>query len=100
MGLFNRDRERGSTSPAIEAPAPKQCLCGANVPAAGFPDHLDTHIREVIAPGGHPGRSFDCPKCGPSDLVYGQPGEHPISLRNMSHALFRQHCTEAHGLSI
>ncbi len=33
-------------------------------------------------------------------MAYGQPGEHPISLRNMSQAFLRQHCKEAHGVDL
>lgn len=98
VGFFKRNQP--APAPVRETPAAKTCVCGASVPAGGMPDHLDTHIIEVTTPAGHPGRSFHCPLCGPSDLVYGNPGEHPISLRNMSHALFSVHCEEAHGVYI
>ena len=98
LGFFKRNEP--APAPVREPPPPKTCVCGVTVPASSVPGHLDTHIIEVTTAAGHPGRSFDCPLCGPSDLVYGQPGEHPISLRNMSQAMFSMHCEEVHGVNI
>lgn len=101
MGFFKgRERSQPPPTPFREPTASKRCLCGATIPASDLPDHLDTHIFAVTTAAGHPGRSFDCPLCGPSDLAYGQAGEHPISLRNMSRAFFRKHCREAHGTDL
>jgi hypothetical protein len=100
MALFNRRGKNNPPPAPAPPPAPKTCVCGATVPASAFPDHLDTHIVPVTTAAGHAGRSFNCPICGPSDMAYGQPGEHPISLRNMSQAFFRQHCKEAHGVDL
>ena len=99
MALFKRRVQEGP-APTPRREEPKNCVCGVTLAPSAFPDHLDTHIVAVTTAEGHPGRSFDCPLCGPSDSAYGQPGEHPISLRNMSHAFFRKHCREAHGIDL
>lgn len=96
VALFKKKQPVQPAAP----PPPKSCICGVSVPANDFSAHLDVHICEVLTPGGYPGRSHICPVCGPSEEVYGQPGEHPISLRNMSHALFERHCREFHGVGL
>lgn len=108
VGFFKRKEPRRSeaspsqqtSAPIDPAPSTRSCVCGATVPTSDFADHLDTHIVVVTLVGGHPGRSYECPLCGPTDEAYGNPGEHPISLRNMSHALFRRHCEQAHGVKL
>jgi len=101
VGFFKRRQpDPIAPTPVSRPPAVKTCVCGATLAASEMPAHLDTHIIPVTMAGGHPGRSFDCPLCGPSDTGYGQPGEHPISLTTMSHAFFRKHCKDAHGVEI
>lgn len=95
MALFKK--KQPAPAPAVVA---KTCVCGVTMEASALADHLDEHIVEVVMPGGHMGRSYVCPLCGPSDEVYGQPGEHPISLRNMSRALFERHCRDVHGVDV
>lgn len=101
MGLFKRRQQAPPVStPASPPPAPTTCICGETVPAGQLEAHIDTHITFVTMPAGHPGRSFDCPRCGPSDVAYGNPGEHEISLRNISRFMFCEHCKEAHDIDI
>lgn len=70
------------------------------MPASEVDAHIDAHILAVTTAAGHPGRAFDCPLCGPSDSAYGNPGEHPISLTNMSRHIFKRHCRDAHGVQL
>ena len=101
MGFFKRRQpDQVAPTPITEPPAPKTCVCGATLPESDLPAHLDTHIIAVTTAAGHPGRAFDCPLCGPSDSAYGQPGEHPISLTNMSRFIFQKHCRDAHGVEL
>lgn len=91
MALFKKKEP-----PVVVPPPPVTCICGTTVAASQLSDHLDSHIVAVTMPGGYQGRSYDCPICGLADEAYGQPGEHPISLRNISQTLFRRHCSEVH----
>ena len=105
MGFFTRRQTRQPApnqepSPPREPPPPKTCVCGATMPESAVDNHVDKHILAVTTAAGHPGRAFDCPLCGPSDSVWGNPGEHPISLTNMSRFIFREHCREAHGVDL
>ena len=101
MGFFKRRQsEHVAPMPLGPPPTPKTCVCGVTLSADKFPGHVDTHIVAVTTSAGHPGVSFDCPLCGPSDSAYGQPGEHPNSLEVMSRAFFRKHCRDAHGVNL
>jgi len=103
MGFFKRQQASQpapAPAPIREPPAAKTCVCGATMPASAVDAHLDTHILAVTTTAGHPGRAFDCPLCGISDSAWGSPGEHPISLTNMSRFIFQKHCKEVHGADI
>lgn len=77
---------------------PKECICGTS--AGDMDAHIDSHITKITMPGGWPGRSYDCPVCGPSDEAWGNPDEADMSLTNMSRHLFKRHCKQVHGINL
>jgi hypothetical protein len=100
MGFFKRRQPfQVAPMPISEPLAPTTCVCGATI-QGDLNAHIDTHIFTMATAAGHPARAFDCPLCGPSDSAWGSPGEHPISLTNMSRFIFREHCKEAHGVDL